>query len=77
MITGTCRQNFKELPCFGGKFSNIHPALESGFLPGTFFGGGGGGGKVYCYSNLFCYANFSIVLKPIFFGRGVNSQAIA
>ena len=29
----------KELPWFGLKFSNIHPALESGFLPGTFSGG--------------------------------------
>ena len=27
---------FKELPYFGVQFSNIHPALESGFLPGTF-----------------------------------------
>ena len=27
---------FKELPYFGVKSSNIHPALESGFLPGTF-----------------------------------------
>ena len=33
MITGTCRQKF------GAKFSNIHPALESGFLPGIFSGG--------------------------------------
>ena len=31
---------FKELPCFGVKFSNIHPASESGFLPGVFSGGG-------------------------------------
>ena len=30
---------FKELPCFGVKFSNIHPASESGFLPGIFLGG--------------------------------------
>ena len=29
-------RSFKELPCFGVKFSNIHPASESGFLPGNF-----------------------------------------
>ena len=51
-----------ELPCFGVKFSNIHPASESDFLPGIFSGG------IYCYANFFCYANFSIVLKPILFG---------
>ena len=33
-------RSFKELPCFGVKFSNIHPASESGFPPGIFFGGG-------------------------------------
>ena len=53
---------FKELPCFGVKFSNIHPASESDFLSGIFSGG------IYCYANFFCYANFSIVFKPIFFG---------
>ena len=57
---------FKELPYFGEKFSNIHPALESGFLPEIF----SGGGQIYCYANLFCYANFSIVFKLIFGGRG-------
>ena len=30
---------FKELPCFGVKFSNIHPASESDFLSGIFSGG--------------------------------------
>ena len=30
---------FKELHCFGVKFSNIYPASESGFLPGIFLGG--------------------------------------
>ena len=49
------------LPCFGAKFSNIHPASESGFLPGIFLG-------IYCYANSLCYANFSIVFKPIVFG---------
>ena len=40
MITCTCRQIFKELPCFGVKFSNIvYPALESDFLSETIFGG--------------------------------------
>ena len=29
---------FKELPCFGVKFSNIHPASESDFLSGIFSG---------------------------------------
>ena len=28
--------------------------------------GGGGGGKIYCYTNLFCYANFSSVFGPNF-----------
>ena len=46
------------------KFSNIHPASESGFLPEIFSGG------AYCYANCFCYANFSIVFKPIFLGGG-------
>ena len=27
-----------ELPCFGVKFSNLHPASESGFLPRIFSG---------------------------------------
>ena len=54
---------FRELPCFGVKFSNIHPASESDFQ--GFFQG-----EIYCYANFFCYANFSIVFKPIFGGRG-------
>ena len=45
---------FKELPCFGVKFSNIHPASESGFLPGIFSGDG----------------EKSIVFKPVFFFGG-------
>ena len=45
------------------KFSNIHPASESDFLSRIFFGG------IYCYANFFCYADFSIVFKPIFWGR--------
>ena len=63
---------FKELPCFGVKFSNIHPASESGFLPGTFWG-------IYCYANFLCYANFSIVFycfllfsNQLFLGGGAN-----
>ena len=39
---------FKELPCFGVKFSNIHPASESVFLPGTFSVGGGGQNLLLC-----------------------------
>ena len=35
---GGTRIFLKELPCFGVKFSNIHPALESDFLPGIFLG---------------------------------------
>ena len=31
---------FKELPCFGVKFSNIHPDTEFGFLSGIFSEGG-------------------------------------
>ena len=30
----------------------------------------GGGGKIYCYTNLFCYANSSIVFRSNF--RGAN-----
>ena len=30
-------ESSKELPCFGVKFSNIHPASESGFLSGIFW----------------------------------------
>ena len=26
------------------------------------------GGKIYCYANLFCYANFSVVFGPNFGG---------
>ena len=68
MITGTCRQNSKESPCFGVKFSNIHPASESDFLSGIF------SGEIYCYANFFCYANFSIDFKPIFLEEGANSR---
>ena len=53
------------------KFSNIHPPSESGFLPGMFSGGGGG---IYCHATFFCYANFSIVFKLIFF-EGANSRS--
>ena len=59
---------FKESPCFGVKFSSIHSASESDFLSGIFSGG------IYCYANFFCYAKFSIVFKPIFFGGGENSR---
>ena len=65
MITGTAARIFKKLPCFGVKFSNTHPASESGFLPGIF-----SGYAIFfinCHANFFCYANFSIVFKPIFF----------
>ena len=33
---------------------------DDDFLPGIFQGG-----KIYCYANFFCCANYSIVLKPI------------
>ena len=29
-----------------------------------------GGGKIYCNANFFCYANFSIIFKPFFWGGG-------
>ena len=48
------------------KFSNIHPASESDFFSGNFSGG------IYCDANFVCYANFSIVFKPIFLGGGAN-----
>ena len=35
-----------------------------GFLPGIFFRGG----KIYCYANFVCHANFSIVFGPNFGG---------
>ena len=50
------------------KFSNIHPASESDFLPGIFLG------ESIVMQILFCYANFSIVFKPIFLGGGANSR---
>ena len=60
---------FKELPCFGVKFSNIHPASESGFLPGIFWGS-----IVMQISFIMLnFSIFSIVLKPIVFGEGANS----
>ena len=62
---GTATRIFKELPCFGVTFSNIHPASKFGFLSGIF---SGGGGKIYSYANFFCYANFSIVLNQIWGG---------
>ena len=40
---------FKELPCFGVKFSNIHPASESDFLSGIF-----GGNLLLCKFLLLC-----------------------
>ena len=42
----------------------------------TFFQGFFSGG-IYCYTNFFCYANFSIVFKPIFWGRGKFPGQIA
>ena len=71
MITGTCRQVFKELSCFGVKFSNIHPASESGFLPGIFFGE-----SIVMQISFFMliFLLFSIVFKPIVFGGGANSR---
>ena len=37
---------------------------NTGFLLGIF------SGEIYCYANLFCYANFSIVFGPNFRGGG-------
>ena len=50
------------------KFSNIHPASESGFLPGIFFGGGRG--KVYCYANFFVMLIFLLFSNHFFLGEG-------
>ena len=36
---------------------------NTGFLPGSFFGGGG---KIYCYVDFFCYADFPVVFGPHF-----------
>ena len=44
---------FKELPCFGVKFSNINPSSESGFLEGI-FGGGGQNLLLICKFLLLC-----------------------
>ena len=64
MMYAPAARIFKELPCFGVKFSNIHPASESSFLSGIF------SGRIYCYTNFFCYANFSIFSNEFFLGRG-------
>ena len=66
MITGTRARIFKELPCFGVKFSNIHPASESGFLPGIFLGE-----SIVMQISfvMLIFLLFSIVFKPIFWGR--------
>ena len=37
---------------------------HAGFLSGFF----SGGGKIYCFSNFYCYANFSIIFGPNFTG---------
>ena len=60
-------RSFEELPCFGVKFSNIHPASESGFLSEIF--SFSGGAQNLLLNKFFCYANFSIVLKPFLGGR--------
>ena len=62
---------FEELPCFGVKFSNIHPVSESGFLPGIFWRG------IYCHANFFCYTNFFLLFSNQFFGRGKFPEQIA
>ena len=58
---------FKELPCFGVKFSNIHPASESGFLLGTFLGE-----SIVMQISfvMLIFLLFSIVFKAIFWGEG-------
>ena len=40
----------------GKTSTHIENILPTGFLPGIFQGG-----KIYCYVNFCCYANFSII----------------
>ena len=57
------------------KFSNIHPASESGFLPGIFFGE-----SIVMQISfvMLIFLLFSIVFKPIVFGgRGKFPGQIA
>ena len=56
---------FKELPCFGVKFSNTHPASESGFLPGIW-----GRGKSIAMQISFVMLIFLLLLNYFFGGRG-------
>ena len=42
----------------GKRLSGTYIEHCAGFLPGMFFRGGG---KIYCYVNFFCYANFSVL----------------
>ena len=57
--------------CFGVKFSNIHPASESGFLPGIFLGG----------ESIVMQISFVMLIFLLFsnqfFGRGKFPEQIA
>ena len=46
--------------------------FEAHWLSSRNFFWGGGGGKIYCYANFFCHANFSIVFGPNFRGAKVS-----
>ena len=56
------------LTCFGVKFSNIHPASESGFLQGIFSGGGGAKSIVIQIS--FVMLIFLLFSNQFFWGGG-------
>ena len=54
--------------------SNQNQAIMLAFFQKFF-----SGGKIHCYANFFCYANFSIVFEPNFGGgqkslRGQNAR---
>ena len=59
---------FKEVPCFGVKFSNIHPASESDFLSGIF------SGESIVMQISFVMLIFLLFSEPILLGGGANSQ---
>ena len=62
---------FKELPCFGVKFLNIHPASENDFLSGIF------SGESIVMQISFVMIIFLLFSEQFFWGRGKFPGQIA